>query len=278
MDNITSNAEDQSSCELVENDRVELIFAQQEEEEVAESKIVYCEGPPGAQGLIGPQGPQGPIGAQGPCGPPGPRGFPGLTGFGHIGPQGPQGLQGKMGPKGDRGERGLPGNQGPIGQEGNAGPRGPQGQEGIQGFSGEKGDIGPKGENGDIGPKGSKGAKGEKGDIGLEGVTGSQGPQGNPCDHKSSIIIVTEDYDVKESDRFIVINSYIPRVIKLYPLSIDITSNTTIPIEIKSMVCSGNHKIVSNTQNSINETHTSTQLISHQAIKLLPFGSTWYTF
>lgn len=239
---------------------------------------IFCENLPSMQGPIGPQGAQGAIGKEGARGPQGLRGFVGPTGErGETGIPGPIGTQGKIGPKGDRGEPGIPGHQGPIGADGNAGPRGAQGPEGVIGFTGEKGDPGPRGQKGETGSRGIQGAKGDTGNAGPEGKIG---PTGN--EYSNTIIVVTEDYDVKQSDKFIVINSYIPRIIKLYSLPTEniesnISVNTNL-IEIKSMVCSGNHKIVSNVKNTINETHISLQLSNHQAIKLISFGSTWYTF
>jgi hypothetical protein len=97
------------------------------------------------------------------------------------------------------------------------------------------------------------------------------------------IIIVNSDYTVKSTDRYIVINSSIPRVITLYllpsdPISIGFAMETH-SVHIKSMVSSGHHKIVvASPQNNINGNQPSFPLSSHQSIKLVPAGPTWYSF
>jgi hypothetical protein len=80
-----------------------------------------------------------------------------------------------------------------------------------------------------------------------------------------------------------VINSTIPRVITLYPIASESAplnySLTTHPIEIKSTVASGPHKIVvANSSNNINGNQPSFSLASHQSVKLVPAGNVWYSF
>lgn len=276
-------------------------------------------GPRGTQGPPGPRGQDGPIGKFGPEGPqgkPGPKGDKGEQGSvgqqgsagpegiagprGGQGPAGPQGLQGKhgpagpLGPKGDKGEKGDSGTQGPIGLAGPAGPRGSQGPQGPIGPAGPEGKVGsegPEGQPGPIGPKGDRGEKGERGHSGEKGLRGERGEQGPvgicSCNgqgsHSEYIIVVTTDYQVKPDDRYIVINSSIPRVITLYPLSEEHVPNgvytLTHALQIKSTVSSGHHKIlVPNAQNTINGSQSSFPLSSHQSIKLVPTGQTWYSF
>lgn len=257
-------------------------------------------GPEGSQGRPGPKGDrgeQGPLGQQGPAGPEGPVGSRG--GQGGAGPQGPQGKQGPPGPpgiKGDKGDKGEKGDQGgpgiagpvgsrgPQGPQGPIGPAGPEGKAGPEGPEGRHGSVGPKGDTGHVGPAGVQGNPGKQGHQGLEGPPGScvcNGKPGHGVDEH--IIIVNTDYQVKPSDRYIVINSTMPRVITLYALAQEISpmnvSVETHAVHIKSTVASGNHKIiVANSNNNINGNQPSYSLPSHQSIRLVPTGSTWYSF
>lgn len=274
-------------------------------------------GPQGVQGPKGPIGPPGPTGADGPQGKPGPkgdRGEPGPVGQqgpagpegpagprGGQGPAGPQGLQGKPGPAGPQGIQGPKGERGERGERGEsvtgpAGPRGPQGPQGPIGPAGPEGKMGPEGPEGKRGPQGSKG---DTGVPGPQGIPGQQGPQGPPgpegpagtcaCNGKlghgseERIIIINSDYTIKSSDRYVVIDSVIPRTITLLPLKNDGpgfgVSVETYALNIRSKVSSGNHKIVvANPNNNINGNQSSYTLGSHQSVKLVPLGSTWFSF
>lgn len=275
-------------------------------------------GPPGQQGPRGGLGPTGPPGPEGPQGKPGPKGdkgeagVPGLQGpagpegppgsRGGQGPAGPQGLQGKqgnpgpMGIKGDKGDKGDRGDQGDDGPAGPPGPRGQQGPQGPIGPAGPEGKIGPDGMDGPPGPpgpKGDEGRKGDKGDKGDRGDKGENGEQGPPgvccCDGKpghgseEKIMIINSDYQVRPSDRYIVIDSKMPRVITLYSLPSEQApmncNMDTHSISIRSTVSSGHHKIiVATAQNNINGNQSSYPLNSHQSVKLVPAGNAWYTF
>jgi hypothetical protein len=257
-------------------------------------------GPEGVPGKPGPKGDKGDKGEMGPQGPAGPEGQAGPRGG--QGPAGPQGVQGRMGPHGpagSQGPRGDRGETGPRGEQGPQGPQGPKGQQGPQGPvgpAGPEGSIGPEGPEGPQGQRGSRGDKGDKGDTGAtgpKGDRGEQGPEGPPgtcvCDgqhgHGSNerIIVINNDYQVKATDRYIVINSTIPRVITLYsicdeaaPIGISLETHS---VSIRSTVSSGPHKIVvANSHNTINGTQPSFSLTSHQSVKLVPAGSTWYSF
>jgi len=240
------------------------------------------QGPPGQQGSIGPEGPPGPRGGQGPAGPPG---FQGKQG--PIGPTGPKGEKGNKGDKGDKGDIGPTGPQGIRGPQGPQGPIGPMGPEGKIGPEGPEGPIGAPGPKGDRGEKGEKGEKGDKGDRGDQGEQGPlgicvcSGKPGHGSDEH--IIIINNDYTIKSSDRYIIINSTIPRVITLYQLpseSAPVGVNMeTHSVHIKSMVSSGHHKIVvANSNNNINGNQPSYTLASHQSVKLVPAGPTWFSF
>lgn len=239
-------------------------------------------GPVGQQGPAGPEGPPGPRGGQGPAGPPGIQGKQGL-----IGPAGPRGEQGKQGNRGDQG------NSGPAGPAGVRGPCGPQGSVGPAGPQGSVGPEGAQGAPGPQGPPGPRGLPGERGEEGKQGVKGDQGEQGPPgvcvCDclpgHGADqrIIIVNSDYQVKATDRYIVIKSQIPRTLILPTLSPDpVPIGVTIEtkaLHIRSLVAAGPHKlVVGDPRNNINETQASITLANHQAIALVPINQTWYTF
>lgn len=257
-------------------------------------------GPEGQQGKPGPKGDKGEIGQIGPQGPAGPEGQPGPRGG--QGPQGPQGVQGRVGPtgphgpigprggKGDTGERGeqgpqgVPGQRGQQGPQGPVGPAGPEGRIGPEGPEGQPGQQGPRGDRGfkgDTGPTGQQGQKGDQGEQGPPGICCCQGLNGHGADER--IIIVNNDYHVKPTDRYIVITSNVPRVITLYSLS-DTPAPIGVSLEthsvsIRSTVSAGPHKIlVSNSNNTINGTQSSFSLSNHQSIKLVPTGSTWYSF
>lgn len=257
-------------------------------------------GPEGIQGKPGPKGDKGERGAPGQQGPEGPEGAPGPRGGqGAAGPQGFPGKQGPagiMGPKGDKGDKGDNGEKGEIGLDGAAGPRGPQGPQGANGPAGPEGKMGPEGPEGQIGPhglKGDKGPRGERGHTGEKGEKGYQGEQGFPglcvCSGKAGhgideyIIVVNSDYQVKPGDRYIVISSTIPRTVTLFPLASEAisigTKVATHALHIKSTVSSGQHKIVvATSQNNINGSQSSYSLPSHQSVKLIPVGPTWYSF
>jgi len=260
-------------------------------------------GPPGPEGPTGKQGPKGEKGEKGEAGPQGPAGPEGQAGpRGGQGPAGPIGVQGKMGPAGPvgaQGERGVKGDKGPQGPEGPQGPQGPRGPQGPQGPVGPAGPEGCMGPEGPEGPQGQPGSRGEKGEVGPPGPPGSkgergeQGPEGPPgtcvCSGNNGhgfderVIVINNDYHVKQNDRYIVINSTIPRVITLYQISKESApigvSIETHSISIRSTVSSGPHKIVvANSNNTINGTQASFPLTSHQSVKLVPTGSTWYTF
>jgi hypothetical protein len=220
--------------------------------------------------------PEGPRSSLGPTGPPG---SPGCTG--------PPGIRG---PKGDQGECGI---QGPEGPEGMPGPRGGQGPAGLQGATGPPG---LRGECGHEGPRGEQGPAGLQGIQGLQGKTGPPGPKGDPgemgrcvCEGRDghglaeAIIVVTGDYQIRPNDRYIVIKSPIPRTLTLYPLpsghAVTDALYETRSVHIRALVSAGAHKIVINTQgNTINEGQSFYSLPSHQTVKLVPWGSTWYTF
>lgn len=239
-------------------------------------------GQPGQQGPAGPEGPAGPRGGQGPAGPQGLQG--------RLGPVGPSGPRGPVGEKGEKGDQGLIGPAGSPGPRGPQGPQGPIGPAGPQGSAGPEGAPGPQGPEGPQGPQGPRGFPGEKGDKGDKGDHGEQGPPGIcSCEgnggHGSDerITIITGDYTVKSSDRYLVIKSSIPRVITLYSLPHEptspYTSIETKSIHIKSMVSAGHHKIiVANSHNTINDNQSSFPLSSHQSVKLVPAGNTWYSF
>lgn len=238
------------------------------------------QGFPGQQGPAGPEGPPGPRGGQGPAGPPGLQG--------RHGPAGPIGSRGEKGDKGDRGDQGNagppgpPGPRGPAGPQGAIGPAGPEGAIGHEGHAGPPGPVGPpglRGEKGDRGEKGEKGDKGEQGDQGPMGVC--ENSPGHGADQR--IIVVTTDYHVKSSDRFVVVKSTMPRTITLPLLTADPVpagvSVETKALQIKSTISAGQHRIVvANPQNTINDNQTSFALASHQSITLVPSGQTWYSF
>lgn len=262
-----------------------------------------CEGPIGHDGPMGKPGPKGDKGDKGELGPQGPAGPEGQPGpRGGQGPAGPQGIQGRIGytgshgPQGPRGERGETGQRGEQGIQGPIGPRGPQGPQGPVGPAGPEGAIGPEGPEGVQGQPGPRGEKGDRGDQGIQGLKGDrgyqgeQGPPGTCCcegrvGHGSDerIIIINNDYTVKQNDRYIIINSTIPRVITLYdipneaaPIGINLETHS---VSIRATVSSGPHKIVvSNQRNTINNSQPSFSLPSHQSVKLVPTGSTWYSF
>lgn len=262
--------------------------------------LIGPSGPEGSQGKPGPKGDRGEQGLLGQQGPAGPEGPPGPRGG--QGPCGPQGLQGKqgppgpLGPRGEKGEHGDKGDLGPPGPQGPPGGRGPQGPQGPIGPAGPEGKIGSEGPDGKAGPQGPKGDRGDKGDKGERGALGHPGPQGpegpeGTCvcsgqpGHGSDerILIINNDYTVRPTDRYVVINSAIPRTIILRalppdPLATNVPASTR-SVHIKSSITSGNHKIVvDNPQNSINGNQPSYPLSSHQSVKLVPAGSVWYTF
>lgn len=242
-------------------------------------------GEPGQLGQQGPAGPEGPAGPRGGQGPAGPQGLQGRTGSpGPTGPRGPIGEKGEKGDQGLIGTVGPPGPRGPQGPQGQIGPAGPQGSAGAEGAAGPQGSEGPQGPVGPRGPSGENGDKGDKGDQGEQGPPGTcvcEGNGGHGSDER--IAIITGDYTVKSSDRYLVIKSSIPRVITLYalpnePASSNVSSETKL-IHVKSMVSAGHHKIiVANSHNTINENQKSFPLSSHQSVKLVPAGNTWYSF
>lgn len=200
-----------------------------------------------------------------------------------------RGVQGDKGIKGDRGDKGEKGSKGDTGNQGIQGPRGEQGIQGSVGPRGLEGKEGPPGSEGVQGPPGPRGPKGEIGPQGIQGEKGDKGPPGTcVCDglinhgQDESIIVITDDYTASTSDRFIVINSIIPRKITLPLLTSEQVNNNisyeTKSINIKSTVTSGVHKIiVLDKFNNINGT-TSYDLSSNQSVKLVPIANTWYSF
>lgn len=240
------------------------------------------QGVPGQQGSAGPEGPPGPRGGQGPCGPqglPGRKGSPGIQGpRGEKGEKGDPGKDGPLGPCGPAGPRGLQGPQGAIGPAGPEGKMGPPGPEGVPGKAGPQG---PRGEKGDKGDRGEKGDKGERGEEGPVGTCVCNGVPGHGIDER--IIIVNTDYQVKSTDRYIVIHSAVPRTITLpalvtdpVPIGVSLDTKT---LHIKSTVTAGRHKItVSNSHNNINGNQTTYSLANHQSITFVPMQCTWFTF
>lgn len=129
---------------------------------------------------------------------------------------------------------------------------------------------------GDKGDKGEKGDKGDKGDRGLQGGIGPAGPQGvegppGMCNHSSECVVVTTNYTVRTQDRYVVINSAVPRVISLPEPNAQV-------IQIKSLVTSGTHKIACTPNTSINEVQPAFSLASHASVTFVAHANTWYTF
>jgi len=85
---------------------------------------------------------------------------------------------------------------------------------------------------------------------------------------------------VKNTDRYIIINSYIPRNITLYDIT-NLSNNNgyteASPITIRSMVCSGNHKILACKGNNINGLQPSIIIESYKTITLIPCNGIWIT-
>lgn len=171
--------------------------------------------------------------------------------------------------------------RGPPGPQGCVGPAGPQGRVGEEGPPGPRGPMGPVGPRGLVGPCGPKGDTGERGVQGPVGKCLCDGIPGH--DTKNRIIVIDDDYQVKEGDNYIVIDSIIPKTIKLFRLTKDVPykneSIVTDTIHIKSTIVSGNHKIVVyNSDNSINGLQQAYSIASHQAVTLVHKGNTWFTF
>lgn len=97
-----------------------------------------------------------------------------------------------------------------------------------------------------------------------------------------SIIIVNKDYQINYMEKYVVIKSHSPRIIKLYDLPLEMAGpnliHYTSAVHIKALAVTGVHKITAGKHNTINEYQPCYELSSGDSVTLVPVGNTWYSF
>lgn len=115
-------------------------------------------------------------------------------------------------------------------------------------------------------------------------ISSKRGPLGQMSEHTEpeSIIIVNKDYQINYMEKYVIIKSHSPRIIKLYDLPLETATPHhlyyTSAIHIKALAVSGVHKITAGKHNTINEYQPCYELSSGNSVTLVPVGNTWYSY